>query len=327
MATTSTGGRGKGQEAGREDRPGDLPLARDPSARFLPWIIALMAFLAVLATSGALATHDFARRWNVDLGGVLTIQVPSQGMSEAGPGAEAVAGSVDGRATRVLEIVRRTANVVSARILAPSETVALLAPWVGEEVVRTLPLPSLIDVRLLPGTPIDIGALEDRLQHVVPDVVVDDHGRWLSHVAALSRSLQAAGIAIVALVLLSAALVVSFTVRTGLATHAEVIEILHLIGARDSYIAGRFQRHVLTRSLVGAIIGAVLALVTVLALALGTESRDPIALGAEAPSVALAILPFALIDWLMIAIVPCCVVLVAVVTARLAVLANLARLP
>jgi cell division transport system permease protein len=40
----------------------DLPLDRDGSVRFLPWIVALMVYLASLALAGTLVVRDAGAR-------------------------------------------------------------------------------------------------------------------------------------------------------------------------------------------------------------------------------------------------------------------------
>ena len=54
----------------------NIPLTQDISARFLPWIIGFMVYLAMLALAGALLLNDIAIRWNNNLMGSLTVQIP-----------------------------------------------------------------------------------------------------------------------------------------------------------------------------------------------------------------------------------------------------------
>ena len=43
--------------------PAVLPLGRDAPSRFLPWVFALMVYLAVLALTGVLILHAAVERW------------------------------------------------------------------------------------------------------------------------------------------------------------------------------------------------------------------------------------------------------------------------
>ena len=68
-----------------------------------------------------------------------------------------------------------------------------------------------------------------------------------------------AGTSLLILVLVATTLSVSFATRGAVATNRAVVEVLHLIGARDSYIAGTFQRHFLAVGLKGGLIGGATA--------------------------------------------------------------------
>jgi len=51
----------------------DLPLDRDSTARFLPWIIGFMVYLAMIAATIALVVDHATQRWQRDLGGQVVL--------------------------------------------------------------------------------------------------------------------------------------------------------------------------------------------------------------------------------------------------------------
>ena len=53
---------------------------------------------------------------------------------------------------------------------------------------------------------------------------------------------------------------VTFATRAAMATNRPVIEVLHLIGAKDGFIAEHFQRHFLLLGLKGGLIGGAAAI-------------------------------------------------------------------
>src|SRR5262249_58561528 len=65
---------------------------------------------------------------------------------------------------------------------------------------------------------------------------------------------------------------VAFATRAAIATNRPVIEVLHLIGAKDSFIAAHFQRHFLQLGLKGGLIGggSAIALFVLIELASGS---------------------------------------------------------
>lgn len=290
----------------------DVPLARDASQRFLPWLVAFMVYLAVLAFLGALAVHKGIQRWDSGLAGHLTVEIPPP---------EDETGEAD-RETRIEQVVRLlqgTEGVTSAAQLAPSEIAKLLEPWLGTSALdEELPLPALVAVTIDAAAPPDLALLAGRLEDAAPGALVDDHQRWLGRLLDLARSVQIIAAVIVLLVATCAILAIVFVTRTGLSIHRQVIELLHLIGAHDAYIARQFQRHALKLGFRGGIIGLALALVTVLPVA---------GLLARAESAVLPEVSLSPVEWGILISMPLMAALVAMVTARLTVLGTLSRMP
>ncbi len=109
-----------------------------------------------------------------------------------------------------------------------------------------------------------------------------------------------------------------------MSVHRDVIELLHLMGARDGYIAAQFERQALRLGLGGGVVGLALAVATLLALGPRRRGgRGPgraRAAAADGPSRALATGRRCC----------CCrpsAAVLAMVTARLTVLRALARMP
>jgi cell division transport system permease protein len=287
----------------------DLPLASDASGRFVPWIVGFMVYLAALALAGALTLENVAQRWRAGISGTLTVQVtPVEGSGE----------SQAARVDLVVELLRQAPGVAGVEVLGAEAMDRLLAPWLGPDTATLgLPLPDLISVTLRPGAEVDLAALSATLSAAVPGAEVDDHRRWLDDLAVFVRSVELLAAVVVSLVCLAAMLTVVFVTRTGLAVHRRVIEIVHLIGARDSYIAGQFQSHALRLGLIGGIAGSALAALTVLGLqrlfaGLDTPLLAGLGLGAG--------------HWALLAILPVAAALVAMVTARVTVLRSLNRM-
>lgn len=289
----------------------DVPLDKDPAARFLPWLIAFMVYLAALALAGAIAVSNLTERWDSGLSDQMTVQVPPpRGGDNDGLHAERVAAA--------LEILRGERGVRAAESVDDGEMAALLEPWLGEGAAREdLPLPALIAVEVEPANPPDPERLQGMLRAVSPGVVVEDHKRTLGRFLAVTQSLQLLALLVVGLVAGAAVISVVFVTRTGLAVHRQVIELLHLIGARDGYIAAQFQRQALKLGLAGGLIGVALAGVTILLLG---------QVFAASGSVVVPDLGLSFRQWLLLALIPLATTLVAMATARWTVLRTLARL-
>ncbi len=242
----------------RPARFDDLGLRRALSDRLLPSLVAAMAFLAALALAGTVAASALAQHWQQGAGAVLTVQVPQ-------PTATAAEGAAS-RLNRVLALLRGTAGVAVARPLSDDELAALLRPWLGSGSGRiALPLPAVVEVRLSDPS-LDTARLAARLAAAVPGTLLESHDVWMRRLAVLARSLQAcAGLAL-AVVAFVAVAVIAVATRAGLASRRDAIEIVHGLGATDSYIAGRFARRATWLASAGAAIGAIAALPVLLGL-------------------------------------------------------------
>ena len=285
-------------------RPSDLQLDADSGSRFLPWALAVMVFLAALALAGALALDGSIDDWRRGVSSRLTVQIADR------PG-EAMAP----RIAKALEVLRSVPVVASAVPLERPAVEALLEPWLGREAMQAdLPLPGLIDVTLDEQAPLSVEALQARLQAAVPGARIDDPKPWLDRLIQLGRMLQSLGFGIVLLVGLASAAMVIFATRAGLAARRDTIELLHLMGAEDGYIARQFQRHVGRQAWRGGVAGSLVAILVLIAIQL------------LAGRVGTGMLPgLALVwwHWLALAVLPGAAILLAMTTARLAVLGEL----
>ncbi len=285
----------------------ELPLEDDASSRFLPWIVSLMTYLASLCLAIFLFISGAMERWRDDLSGQLIVQILPSGLVLQD----------QERAEQAVDLLRRTHGVASVRLLSPEEMNDLLAPWLGNDILtEDFPAPRMIKVAVNRGL-LDIDSLRHRLNGLGEGVILDDHQNWLADIVRLSDSLKGLALFITACVGVAAWATVVFVTRSGLAVHASVIEVLHLVGARDSYIANQFQRHAFRMGARGALVGFFLALATMIGLAvLAGGLRLPLA-----PALDMNVW-----QWLVLAGVPVISIFITALTARLTVMLVLARM-
>ncbi len=293
----------------------DLPLNRDASARFLPWIISFMTYLCVIAIAAALTVDRVAEHWRQGLAGNLTVELPFAAEIETEKRAEQL--------DAAMELIADTPGVTGATVLEDQQIAALLEPWLGPDATQLdVPLPTMVAVTRRTDATIDLVGLKAKLQQVVPNAQVDDHGDWVADALGFLRSLQALAGALSALALAAAALTVIFVTRTGLATHRGVIEVVHLIGAPDRYIARQFQAQALKLGILGGVVGLGFGAVTVL----GIGRLIAYSLDAANPGLAFdfRLLPW---QWVVLGALPLVVALLAMFTARRTVMRSLAKMP
>jgi cell division transport system permease protein len=211
-------------------RPAPLLPREDDREFALGFVIAVLCFLACMAAVTGLAADRAAHGWARALRGEATVQVRAQ----AGETPTAAAA----RAAEALAGVR---GVTEAAALEPAKAEALLKPWIGEASLKDLPIPQLVTVELDPRRPATARTLKLALARAGVDADVDDHSRWLRDVERSAAVVRYGVAALFALTAAAAGAVIAFATRAGMAARRDLVEVLHLSGARDDFIAGLFQ--------------------------------------------------------------------------------------
>ena len=212
---------------------------------------AAMAFLAVFALALSLAAGRLADRWADELArsATLRINAPTEQMAT--------------QTDAALRVLRQTPGVASARALSDAEQAALLAPWFGADLpISELPVPRLIEV-IETAEGYDANGLRLRLAAEVPGAVLDDHTRWRKPLVDAAGTLRRLGLFSILLITGAMAAMITLAANAALAANGQVIEVLRLVGARDSYIAQAFVRRFTLRALIGAAVGTVLGVLAV----------------------------------------------------------------
>ena len=255
MPTLTRGARPTAAKAAPADtRPlkRDMPLvpADTIAGRALVTVIAIMTFLAALAAGFALLTAGAASDWQSDVAREMTIQVrPMEGRN------------LDAATREAAALAKAAPGVAGVDAYSKTESEKLLQPWLGAGLdLSELPVPRLVVVKLDPGTRVDSVALRLALEDKVPGASLDDHGVWLARLAAMAQATVAIGVVIFVLVLAAMLLAVAFATRGAMAGAREIIEVLHFVGAADTFISRQFQSHFLRLGLRGGAIGGGLAI-------------------------------------------------------------------
>ncbi len=265
----------------------------------MPWVIAIMVALTVIAAAAGLAFSNTARNASDALSGGVTVQVVNANPAER-----------DRQAQAVLRALRDTPGVIEASLVSQDEIDRLIEPWLGASASGDagIPVPALVDARLHDAvTGETLGALRQLLRQVAPAARVDAQSSWLKPVFSAVDTLRWLSLALVALLGVALGAAVLLAVRNALGSNRDTIEIVHLLGGTDGQIARIFQRAIGYDAAVGGAVGLALGLVVVLALgqqfaALGAGLVSSGALGWS--------------DWVLLALIPVAGVILAMFTAR-----------
>ena len=215
------------------------------AGRALVAVVAIMTFLASITTGTVLLVSASAAEWQSEVASEITVQVRPQAGRD-----------LDRDAAAVVEAMRTQPGILQVRPFSKDELAKLLEPWLGTGLsIEELPVPRVIVARVQPGTSVDLAALRARVTQVAPSASVDDHRAWIERMRSMTGATVFLGIGILALVIIATIISVSFATRGAMAANRPIVEVLHFVGAGDSYIANRFLRHFLRLGLEGGLIG------------------------------------------------------------------------
>src|SRR5712671_5279556 len=201
------------------------------SGRALVAVVAIMTFLASITTGAVMLVRSAASDWQSEVAREITIQVrPTSGRD------------TEADVTRAADMARRFAGVADVRPYSRDESTRLLEPWLGTGLnLSDLPIPRIVVVRIASAAVLDTNALRAQL-------------------AAIPGASVLGGLSVLFLMLAATVFSVTFATRAAMATNRPVIEVLHFVGAKSSFIGGHFQRHFLGLGLRGGLIGGGAAL-------------------------------------------------------------------
>ena len=281
-----------------------------PEGRFagpMPWVIAIMMFLAVLAAAAALAISHAAGAMQGAIAGRITVQ-----LVEANP---------DLRASQRVAIateLRRHSNVTEVTEIGDAEVRELLTPWLGSDGLDSeLPVPALIDASLADTSPAAVADIQRTVKALAAGARVDRHSDWLGPLGGLLDTLRWLAVTLVVLTAAATAAAVILGARAALDQHRATIDVMHLMGATDRQISRLFERRVAQDAISGSALGFVVAILALVVLGWRVSAVESALVSGST---------LGWLDWLLIAILPLAGVALAIGAARITVLRSLARI-
>lgn len=237
-----------------------LPL-EDAREAALFFVVGALCFLAALAALSAKSTYGAARAWTAEVEGEYTVSLSGADATAADEAARLLAG-LDG--------------VITARAFSDAEINALLEPNFGKSgLPADLPVPRLIAVTGAADAK-DLGArISTALHDAGHSAAVDAHAEWAGDVRHMLSISRIAALSIVALLSATAIAVIAFATHAALLARRDIVDVLHVAGAKDRFIAGLFERRFWLLGLRAGTVGALVALASVaILIALGRSGAE-----------------------------------------------------
>ena len=234
----------------------DIPFSSDSSKLFIPWLSMFMVFIATLILAVAIVVYTSVNSWTNNISGSLTVQIPTY--SNDGKSREAVlANDIE----MALTLLRSSEGITGATLLTDEQISNLMEPWLGHsEKINDLPLPKIIDVNVDPNNFPNISQLKSDLYEQVPEAILDSHRASLDELVLFFKNMVHLIALVLFLILLTTALSIIYITKSSMSVHQKVIELIHMMGASDFYITIQFAIRSFKLTLIGSLIGFLLAL-------------------------------------------------------------------
>ncbi|MBN9305864.1 MAG: cell division protein FtsX [Devosia sp. 67-54] len=221
---------------------------RSVAGRTLVLLIAIMTFLSGVTLGGVVLVQKSAIAWSSDVGREVTIQIrPIEGEV------------MDSNIRTAVALAEATPGVTGAHAVSLEDSEKLLEPWLGSGLdLSQLEIPRLVVVELGNPKDVDLTTLERELK-TVKGATLETHAAWRQQLNTMAATLVISGILVLLLIVAATVLAVVFATRGTMASNREIVDVLHFIGASNSFIAGEFQGRFLALGFRGGVLGGLAA--------------------------------------------------------------------
>ena len=169
----------------------------------------------------------------------------------------------------------QTPGVLAARALSMEESLALLEPWIGSGLdLSAIDIPRLVVVQLSDPAEADLAMLERNLT-AIQGASLDTHAAWRQQLNVMAGTIVLSGLLVLALIVLATVLAIIFATRGTMSSNREIVDVLHFIGASNSFIAGEFQGRFLAIGFRGGVVGGLAAVLFFVAVGFAVSGMLP----------------------------------------------------
>lgn len=221
------------------------------AGRTLALLVAIMTFLSCVTFGAVYLVQNSTLAWSSEVGRELTIQL--QPVED-----EQMLSNI----RTAISLAEQTPGVSRAFELTVNDSEKLLSPWLGEQFdISAFHLPRLVIVQLGDPALFDLEALSAKLVDAIPEATIDTHELWQQQLNAMAGTVVLSGTLALILILAATVLAIVFATGGAMATNREIVDVLHFIGASDTYIAGAFQERFLAIGMQGGLVGGACSIV------------------------------------------------------------------
>ncbi|MBQ7633344.1 MAG: FtsX-like permease family protein [Alphaproteobacteria bacterium] len=242
-------------------RKNEITVDDEDTSLFMYVLSSIYMYLFVVVLAMVMAIHSMVINWEKDITGSITVQVlPVEDENK----------KIDTDKTqleinKVLQYMENVSGVKSVHVLDVKSIEKLMTPWLGNKVdITSLPIPQLMDIQLDEDVEINYDEITRNLHKITPNASIDNHRLWLNRLLKFANSLNSLALAVLTMVIIICAFSIYYSTHTSLGINMNSIEILHIIGAQDDYIAKQYAHSYAKIGFFSGVIGLMIAVPTII---------------------------------------------------------------
>lgn len=245
-------------------RKNEILTEDEDTSLFMYVLSSIYIYLFVVVLAMVMAINTMVNSWEKDITGAITVQiVPVENENK-----KIDTDKTQEQINKVLQFMENINGVKKVQVLDNKTIEKLMTPWLGNKVdVSSLPIPKLLDVQLKDNADINYDEITRGLHIVSPNASIDNHRLWLNRLLKFAGSLKTLAISVLFMVIVICAFSIYYSARTSLGMNINSIEILHIIGATDDYIARQYASRYAKIGFFSGVIGLALAVPSIILIA------------------------------------------------------------
>ena len=238
-------------------RKNEIPIDDEETSVFMYVLSSIYMYLFIIVLAIVMSINTMVKSWEKDILGSITIQVsPIENENK-----KIDANKTQEQLNKVLQFIENADGVKSVHVIDDKTVERLMSPWLGNKVdINTLPIPQLLDVQLKDNAEINYDEMTRGLHKVTPNASIDNHRLWLNRLLKFAGSLKTLALSVLFMVIGICAFSIYYSTRTSLGINLNSIEILHIIGAQDKYIAKQYAKSYAKIGFFSGVIGLTFAI-------------------------------------------------------------------
>ena len=220
----------------------------------------LVTFIILMTLVGSFILSSWSNKWSMQVTNNITIEIPAP-LTQTNSIPVVNKKLQEEQNLEILDVLGKHPGIDQISPLGTEETLALIKPWIDEDIsIDIVPIPTIIDLRLNKERNLNLETLKSSLQKINPEAQINDNTEWLSETLYIINTINQAIFLIMGTIFILSILALTGFIKNKLSSHHTEIDLLHALGASDSYISQQFYKHSLSITLKCILMGTIIAL-------------------------------------------------------------------